>query len=56
MILLTQCYYHRGPLFFATYGPTGMLRRSRCVRIFSLKTYRYQYSGSVSQQYEMQQQ
>ena len=22
------CYYHRGPLFFATYDPTGMLRIS----------------------------
>ena len=39
MILLTQCYYYRGPLVFATYDPPGMLRRSRCVRIFSLKTY-----------------
>ena len=41
MILLTQCYYYRGPLVFATsiYDPPGMLRRYRCVKIFSLKTY-----------------
>ena len=39
MILLTQCYYHRGPLVVATYDPTGMLRKSTCVRIFSIKTY-----------------
>ena len=39
MILLTQCYYHRGPLVLATYDPTGMLRRSRCVQFFLLKAY-----------------
>ena len=37
MILLTQCYYHRGPLVFATYDPTGMLRRSTCVQFFSFE-------------------
>ena len=41
MILLTQCYYHRGPLVFATYDPTGMLRKSRCVQFFSFKNLQY---------------
>ena len=56
------CYYHRGPLVFAAYDPTGMLRRSRCVQIFSLKIYQYSttqvnYSYNVvSQWYKMQQQ
>ena len=49
MILLTQCYYHRGPIFFAIYyDPTGMLRRCRCVRIFSLKTYSANNTSSTA--------
>ena len=43
--LLTHCYYqyHQGPFFvFATYDPTGMLKRStRCVHFFSFKNLQY---------------
>ena len=42
MILLTYCYHHRGPLVLATYDPTAILRKSRCVKFFLLKTYTVQ--------------
>ena len=48
MVLLTLCYYYRGPLVFATYDPTGMLRMSRCVQIFYFQTYQYMYNTSTA--------
>ena len=74
ILLLTLCYIHThtyiyihmllplGPLVVAAYDPTGILRRSRCIQIFSPKIYQYSttqvdYSYSVvSQWYKMQQQ
>ena len=44
MILLTQCHCHQGPLVLATYDPTGMLRRFRCVQFFSFKYLLVQYN------------
>ena len=50
MVLFTQCYYHPDPLVSATYDPTGMLGRSRCVFwLFLFKPLvQHMYSDSVS--------